>query len=198
MLEIGWKRRHLMRLAMTVLALLIVGAITASAGEPDRSSSDFFEARVRPILVEHCYACHSSQARKLKGGLLLDTVEGMRKGGQSGPAVVPGKLDDSLLIEAVRYNDESTRMPPKGKLPGPAISALEQWIKGGAPGPSASAPARHHPDPPRSREALNLPRLASTGPISRSRATTRPRSRIKAGRARPSTASSWPGWSPAA
>ncbi len=118
------------------LSLVLFGVLTASASEPDRASSDFFETKVRPVLVEHCYACHSSQAKKLKGGLLLDTIEGMRKGGQSGPAVVPGKLEESLLVRAVRYDDELTRMPPKQKLTAAAIAALEQWVKEGAEGPS--------------------------------------------------------------
>ncbi len=120
---------------LSLLSVVLVGALATSAAEPDRASPDFFEARVRPILVEHCYACHSSQAKKLKGGLLLDTVDGMRKGGQSGPAVVPGKPEESPLVEAIRYDDESTRMPPKGKLPAAAITALEEWVKAGAAEP---------------------------------------------------------------
>jgi len=127
------------------LSLVLFGVLTVSASEPDRASSDFFETKVRPVLVEHCYACHSSQARKLKGGLLLDTIEGMRKGGQSGPAVVPGKPEESLLVQAVHYDGELTRMPPKEKLPAPAIAALEHWIKEGAAGPSAPGAAGAKP-----------------------------------------------------
>jgi len=119
------------------LSLVLFGVLSASASEPDRASLDFFETKVRPVLVEHCYGCHSSQAKKLKGGLLLDTIEGMRKGGQSGPAVVPGKLEESLLVQAVRYDDELTRMPPKEKLPAAAIASLEQWVKEGAAVPMA-------------------------------------------------------------
>src|SRR6266545_4117478 len=112
-------------------------ALTTTASEPDRAGADFLETKIRPVLAEHCYACHSSQAKKLKGGLLLDSLEGMRKGGQTGPAVVPGKPDESLLVQAVRYEDELTRMPPKRKLSDAAIAALEQWIKDGAEWPSA-------------------------------------------------------------
>jgi hypothetical protein len=123
----------------------ICGALACAASlvaaEPDRSGSDLFESKVRPLLVEHCYACHSAQSRKLKGGLLLDTLEGMRKGGQTGPALVPGNLDESLLIQAVRYEDDITKMPPKGRLPDTAIAALEQWVKEGAPGPAPSPSA---------------------------------------------------------
>src|SRR5271157_3199032 len=132
-----WRQERLVLMRLCGLSLVLFWVLTASASEPDRASSDFFETKVRPVLVEHCFACHSSQAAKLKGRLLLDTIEGMRKGGQSGPAVVPGKLEESLLVQAVHYDDELTRMPPKEKLPAPAIAALEQWIKEGTTGPSA-------------------------------------------------------------
>ena len=120
-------------LMSAIIAAMCCSAV--AAGE-DPAGSDLFETKVRPVLVEHCYDCHSAQAKKLKGNLLLDTPEGMRKGGDSGPAVVPGKPDESLLIQAVRYEDESTKMPPKGKLPADTVAVLERWISGGAPGPS--------------------------------------------------------------
>lgn len=96
----------------------------------------FFESRVRPVLVEHCYDCHSGV--NSKGGLLLDTRQGWEKGGDSGPAIVPGKPDESLLINAVRYHDEDIAMPPKkkgGKLPEADIAALTEWVRLGAPDP---------------------------------------------------------------
>ena len=74
---------------LSFLSLVLFGTLAASAAEPDHSSADFFESKVRPILVEHCYACHSSQAKKLKGGLLLDTVDGMRKVGRAVPRWFP-------------------------------------------------------------------------------------------------------------
>src|SRR3954452_1996527 len=120
---------------LPALALAGFCAGRLCAAQPEQVQ--FFETKVRPVLVEHCYDCHSAQAKKLKGNLLLDTAEGMRKGGDSGPAVVPGKPDESLLIQAVRYDDESTKMPPKGKLPAATVAVLERWISGGAPGPSA-------------------------------------------------------------
>jgi hypothetical protein len=109
--------------------------------ERDRAGSEFFESRIRPVLVEHCFDCHSSGAKKVKGGLLLDSVEGMRKGGETGPAVIPGKPDESLLIQAVRFDDELIRMPPKGKLPLSTIALLEEWVKAGAPGPGSRLPS---------------------------------------------------------
>jgi hypothetical protein len=100
----------------------------------------FFESRVRPVLVEHCFECHSGE--KTKGGLALDTKQGWEKGGDSGPAIVPGKPDESLLIKAVRYHDEDLAMPPKkkgGKLPDAVITDLVAWVKMGAPDPRVAA-----------------------------------------------------------
>ncbi|MBI2947172.1 MAG: DUF1549 domain-containing protein, partial [Verrucomicrobia bacterium] len=99
---------------------------------------DFFEKKIRPILVERCYECHAASAKKLKGGLRLDTQAGWVKGGDSGPAIVPGKADESLLIKAIRSTDPDSQMPPKGKLPDVEIAALVQWVKIGAPDPRDS------------------------------------------------------------
>jgi hypothetical protein len=120
---------------------ILLESVAALGGEPtpgqDRIAADFFESKVRPVLVEHCYACHSSQARKLKGGLRLDSADGVRKGGDTGSAVIPGKPAESLLIRAIRHEDEQTKMPPKGKLPDATIALLEQWVKAGAVVPSS-------------------------------------------------------------
>src|SRR4051812_10947976 len=109
----------------------------AAARAEDPKGLEFFEKRVRPILVESCYECHSAEAaaaKKLRGGLYLDSKGGPLKGGDSGPAVVPGKPADSLLIKTLHYNVTPT-MPPKGKLPAAAIADLEAWILQGAPDP---------------------------------------------------------------
>jgi hypothetical protein len=98
-----------------------------------REEEQFFEKQVRPLLVKHCYQCHSSEAKILKGGLHLDSRGGWMKGGDSGPAIVPGAPDKSLLIEAIRY--QSLEMPPKGKLPDEQIVVLEKWVRMGAPDP---------------------------------------------------------------
>src|SRR6267378_676673 len=76
---------------------------------------EFFEKKIRPLLVEHCYKCHGAQSEKVKGGLLLDTREGVLKGGDTGAAIVPGDPEKSLLIKAVRYTDPDLQMPPKDK-----------------------------------------------------------------------------------
>jgi hypothetical protein len=99
------------------------------------SGAEFFEKRIRPILIERCYECHSANAKKLKGDLRLDHREGWSKGGDSGPAIVPGEPEKSLLVQAVRWLDENTQMPPKNKLPQAEINALVEWVKMGAPDP---------------------------------------------------------------
>jgi hypothetical protein len=120
---------------------LAVGAASgaAAAAEPEATGVEFFEKKVRPVLVEHCYKCHSAQAKSLKGGLRLDTRDGLRKGGDTGPTVVPGKPGASLLVKAVRYGDEGLRMPPKGKLPDAVVADLEHWVAAGAPDPRGAA-----------------------------------------------------------
>lgn len=96
---------------------------------------DFFETKVRPILVDRCYECHSAESEEFQGGLLLDSREGWRKGGDSGPALEPGKPDDSLIVQAVRYGTDGPQMPPSGKLSQAEIDVLVQWVSIGAPDP---------------------------------------------------------------
>ncbi len=118
------------------LALVVMGlAPTISADEIDPKDAAFFEAKVRPILVDHCEKCHASNAEKVRGNLLLDSKAGWEKGGDNGPAIVPGNPDESLLIQAVRYDDPALQMPPKGKLKDADIAALTDWVKRGAPDP---------------------------------------------------------------
>src|SRR5205085_2344160 len=89
----------------------------ASAADPPRDGADYFEKHVRPVLVDRCYACHSSTASKVRGGLTLDTADAVRKGGDSGPAIVPGKPSDSRLIQALHGAVGVAPMPPKEKGP---------------------------------------------------------------------------------
>ncbi|HZR19430.1 MAG TPA: PSD1 and planctomycete cytochrome C domain-containing protein [Verrucomicrobiae bacterium] len=126
---------------LTALSATIV--LSASAGEPTPAQLQFFENRIRPILADNCYKCHSVQSEKVKGGLLLDSREGVLKGGDSGPVLVPGDPEHSLLIKAVRYTDPDLQMPPKGKqLPDTAIADLVNWVKMGAPDPRAATVAQ--------------------------------------------------------
>ncbi len=111
------------------------GATTGYADE-DPSGAVFFEKKIRPLLVKHCYECHSEQAKERQGGLLLDRRAGWIKGGDSGNTVVPGEPDESLLITVVRYEDEDLRMPPEKPLDADQVRSLEQWVRRGAPGPA--------------------------------------------------------------
>jgi hypothetical protein len=99
----------------------------------------FFEKRIRPLLVNRCYECHSAESGSLEGELLVDSRATLRNGGASGPAVVPGDLDRSLLIEAVRYENDALQMPPEAKLSELEIADLERWVEIGAPDPRSSA-----------------------------------------------------------
>ena len=132
----------------TVPAILVLAAAAASTGmaPPSAEGIEFFEKSVRPVLVANCSGCHSATASKVRGGLRVDSLESLLAGGDSGPAIVPGDPDASLLVKAIRYRDPDTEMPPKGKLPEEAIKAIERWVAMGAPHPdSVEAPAGSPP-----------------------------------------------------
>ncbi|MFO0898093.1 MAG: PSD1 and planctomycete cytochrome C domain-containing protein [Pirellulales bacterium] len=113
---------------------------TASPG-----AAEFFEQKIRPVLVERCYACHSAEADEPSGGLRLDSREAARAGGDSGPAVAPGDAQSSLLLSAMRY--EGLEMPPDGKLPERVVADFQTWIEQGAIDPRDDAPATTPPQP---------------------------------------------------
>ncbi|MFN9077725.1 MAG: DUF1549 domain-containing protein, partial [bacterium] len=123
----------------------------SEAGSPAPLTPDqvkFFESKIRPILIANCYGCHSVSSGKSKGGLRLDTRDATLKGGDSGPALVPGDVDSSLLVRAVRYLDSDYEMPPAGKLRDDDIKLLEEWVAMGAPDPrieGAAVAAGHSP-----------------------------------------------------
>ncbi|MCC6491704.1 MAG: PSD1 domain-containing protein [Pirellulales bacterium] len=131
---------------------------------------EFFESRIRPVLAEHCYECHSAQLDAPKGELRLDSAAALLVGGQSGPVVVAGKPAESLLLSALKY--ESYEMPPQGKLPEAVIADFEQWIAMGAPDPrTADAPRRSAsadlstPANPRDHWSLQKPHKPSAPPV---------------------------------
>ncbi len=137
-----------LRPTLAFSAALLAGALRAApvapAGPPPAGPSAplspadtaFFETKIRPVLVERCYKCHSHDADRVKGGLMLDTHEGMMHGGDTGPAIEPGKPQDSLLVDAIGYKDENLQMPPKGdKLSDQQVADLTEWIRRGAPDP---------------------------------------------------------------
>lgn len=130
--------------------LLGLGVSLAQAAEPapDPVAIEFFETKVRPVFATHCYKCHGPE--KQEGGLRLDAIETILSGGDQGPALVPGKPDESLIIQGVRYNDENFQMPPKGRLTDQQIADLDRWVKMGAPAPKSTV------DPATLKKEFNL------------------------------------------
>lgn len=124
------------RLQIALISLWLMSGSQIHAADGAMTGVMFFEKKIRPVLVEHCYKCHSSKADLLKAEFLLDTRIGIRKGGVSGrDAVIPGDVTGSHLIEAIRYGNEELQMPPDGKLPASVITDFEAWIAMGAPDP---------------------------------------------------------------
>lgn len=123
------------RLALClIIGLTLRAPVSAADGKPNADGFEFFEKRIRPLLAENCYQCHGPE--KQRNGLRLDSRAAILTGGDRGPAIVPGRPDDSRLIRAVRYDDEP-RMPPKGKLAEGQIADLAAWVRMGAPVPPA-------------------------------------------------------------
>lgn len=126
-------------LAIAGLGLLISclakGSFGAEADLLPPEQIEFFETKVRPVLAEHCFECHSTKAKKLKAELYLDNRGRALQGGETGPVIVSGDPDNSVLIRAIRYTEESLEMPPNGKLPDSTIADLEEWVRMGAPWP---------------------------------------------------------------
>lgn len=138
--------RRLASLLMGAAGLLLPGIATQAMPQAALPAAqvEFFEAKVRPILVDSCYSCHSAESGKSKGGLTLDTKSAVLRGGELGPAVVAGDPERSLLIEVVRYANEDLQMPPKdkgGKLSPDQIAILEEWVRMGAPDPRVDSSA---------------------------------------------------------
>ena len=119
----------------TLFSLCILCAAVISNAN-DGAGSAFFESKIRPILVEHCYECHSEKEQLREGGLLLDRPSGWLEGGDTEKAVIPGQPETSLLMVAVRYSNDDLQMPPDGKLSDKEIGLLKTWIERGAPGPA--------------------------------------------------------------
>ena len=119
-------------LLASVLAGLLAGLTDVRA---DEAANHFFESRIRPLLVARCYRCHSEQADRREGGLWLDRRDALRAGGDSGPTLVPGDPEASLLIQAVRQTDSDVQMPPDTRLRDDEIADLVRWVRSGAHDP---------------------------------------------------------------
>ena len=126
-----------------IAAVFAIFAVSAHAADLTPEQKSFFESKVRPVLAENCYKCHSIERDKSKGDLTLDTRDGVLKGGEDGAVIVPGDPEHSALIRAVRYVDPDLQMPPTDKKSGEPdkklsdqdIAALTEWVKMGAPDP---------------------------------------------------------------
>ncbi|TWU67570.1 PSD1 and planctomycete cytochrome C domain-containing protein [Crateriforma conspicua] len=147
----SWMLRRPRRLLGLCLPTMLVffgscGHVSALADEPekspretlDRDAVDFFEFSIRPLLIDHCYDCHSVEADAAEGELRVDDGEALLSGGSRGAAVVPGKPDQSLIVRAIEYQDTSMQMPPDGKLDAESIEAIRTWIRNGAVDPRKS------------------------------------------------------------
>jgi hypothetical protein len=130
-------------IARSSFLFLWVGGALAQApqdqSKPSPEALEFFEKKIRPVLADRCYSCHSAEAKKLKGALRLDSREFILRGGDAGPAIVPGDPTKSLLIKAVRYGDPDLKMPPKERLPAAISDDLARWVALGAPWPAGDA-----------------------------------------------------------
>jgi len=130
-----------MRLTVSAATLTLLTCLVAPLSAGDAADLDFFETEIRPLLVQNCYECHSQKATKVQGGLLLDSRAGWMQGGRSGIVVIPGEPERSLLIQAVRYEHDRVKMPPRKKLSERAVEQFVKWVRLGAPDPRDGASA---------------------------------------------------------
>lgn len=125
---------HVQRTVWTTcvwIATFAAPLLAQNSGSQDGAKLEFFESKIRPVLIEHCHECHASDSERA-GGLLLDSMAGWQKGGDQGPAIVPGKSTESLLLKAISYSNPKLQMPPNGKLPDEVIENFRVWIDSGA------------------------------------------------------------------
>lgn len=136
----NWIRRS------SLVGILLLSPLAVRAAD-DAEGRAFFEAKIRPVLIERCYKCHSAEAGRPKGGLRLDTRDALRKGGNTGAAIVPGKPEESLLIQAIAHTEDTLKMPPKSKLADPVIADFRRWVAMGAPDPRGEKAVANVRDP---------------------------------------------------
>ena len=170
-----------LRIILLLTVTPLNSLLPAASNADNMDSVEWFEKKIRPILVKHCYECHSASSKTLGGKLRLDLRDGLLTGGESGPAVSIGKPDSSLLILALKY--DGLEMPPSGKLPDSVIADFEKWIEFGLPDPRSRPTSREsQPDEMIANEDLwslqpivtpQIPATTSAAQgVSRSRATT--------------------------
>ena len=174
-----------LRLASIGFLLLSVAPLFAEDSAFSDEDIAYFERKIRPLLAERCYSCHSKDAKVLHGELRLDSSAGLRQGGESGPLLVPGNPEESLLIQAVQYED-GLEMPPKGKLPEAEVAELVAWVKRGAPMPPVKWLGL--------QRRLILKRDANSGRSNRCRNMHFPRLNLLTGRSKRWIISFWRKW----
>ena len=160
--------KHSMMLATFVATAHSLFLSAAQLDADDNAKIEFFEKRIRPVLVEHCYKCHAQSANNIRGGLLLDSKAGILSGGESGPTIVPEHPEDSLLISSLKH--ESYEMPPDRKLPDSVIADFEHWVRDGAADPREGGTTiqRHQVDLKEGRQfwsfqPVNVPEIPKAG-----------------------------------
>src|SRR5437867_3904865 len=136
--NLGSDKRLRTRRCLRVAILLVLNLLPSFADELKGDPREFFTKRIKPIFATKCWACHTDS--KL-GGLQLDSLEHVLKGGKSGPAILAGDADNSLLVKAINYADPRLKMPPGGRLEDPDIEALKKWVREGAHWPTEGQPA---------------------------------------------------------
>ena len=154
-------RRRLLSLVVAIVASAAISASQAADRSPTADELRFFETKIRPVLAENCYKCHGEA--KQEENLRLDSRAAVLAGGDQGPAIVPGRPEESLLIKAVNHSPDLS-MPPKRQLPREQIADLTLWIKSGAPWPDDGKPAAA----PATRQCRSRPRTGPIGRFSRS------------------------------
>ncbi len=173
--------RPLLRVLIPVLcAAVVAGEEPAATPTPapapapaDAAGLAFFEEKIRPVLAEKCYECHSA-AKKVKAKLHLDSREGVLAGGETGPAIVAGDPDKSLLIKAISWHDEDLKMPPKVQLPATVVANFTAWVKRGAPDPRTGGATSKTIDLAKAREHWSYRPLAKpTAPAVKNQAWPR-------------------------
>ena len=128
--------KSMLKLAVVVTATSFISPVMAQEKPLTAEETEFFEAKIRPALIEHCHKCHSADKdAKIKGNFQLDSKAGLLKGGSTGPGLVPGQPDRSLIIKAMRFTDPNLQMPPKDKVPDSVLADFENWVRMGAPDP---------------------------------------------------------------
>ncbi|MEZ6121283.1 MAG: DUF1549 domain-containing protein [Pirellulaceae bacterium] len=164
-----WPNKKLCSPILATLCTAFVCLVVRRDIVADEAKFEFFEQKIRPVLVEHCYECHSADAGEVKAGLRLDHAEGILSGGDSGPAIDLSLPEESLIVKALRYDEDFYQMPPKAKLDDQVAADFQQWISQGAPDPRTATtsttreppPADHNQQLRDSHWAFQLPQVAS-------------------------------------